>query len=117
MRRSGAITLSDRISPALTLACKPRRRGRFNVACLQAKNGGATLPDPRRFLTADCPKHRAVEGVDRCQALSDPAPQTRCKRPTSKPRFNYAHCRAAKIVVCCARAPNDRGLQGAGRQP
>jgi hypothetical protein len=57
-------------------------QGRYSVARLQAKHGDAKLPDLRRFLTIDCPKHKAVEGVDRRQALFDPPPETRRERPT-----------------------------------
>jgi hypothetical protein len=83
MPRSGAVTLSDVLDQTLTLVCKPcGRKGVFSVARLQAKHGDAKLPDLRRFLSKDCPKHLAVEGVDRCQALFDPTPETRRERPT-----------------------------------
>jgi hypothetical protein len=83
MPRAGAVTLSDVIDPTLTLACKRcARKGVYSVARLQAKHGDAKLPDLRRFLSNDCPKHKAVEGVDRCQALFDPVPETRREPPT-----------------------------------
>ena len=69
MPRSGAVTLSDLIDPTLTLVCKPcGRRGVYSVARLRAKHGDAKLPDLRRFLTNDCPKHQSVDVANRCQA-------------------------------------------------
>jgi hypothetical protein len=83
MSRSGAVTLSDVISPTLTLSCKAcARRGVYSVARLQAKHGDANLPDLRRFLSNDCPKHQSTDVTNRCQALFDPQPELRRERPT-----------------------------------
>jgi hypothetical protein len=75
MPRDGATTLSDVLSPTMTLACKAcGRQGRFNVARLLAKHGDANLPDLRRFLSNDCPRHRTSDFTKQCQALFDPQP-------------------------------------------
>jgi hypothetical protein len=81
--RGGTVTLSDVISPTLTLACKPcARKGVYSVARLQAKHGDAKLPDLRRFLSNDCPKHQSTDVANRCQALFDPPLETSRERPT-----------------------------------
>jgi hypothetical protein len=66
----------------LTLVCaQGNRRGHYGVARLFAKHGDARLTDLRRFLTADCTKHNDLQGMDRCQALFDPPPETRRDKP------------------------------------
>jgi len=83
MPRSGAVTLSDLMDPALTLVCaRCQRKGRYSVARLMSKHGDARLTDLRTFLTADCPQ-RARKSIDaQCQAVFDPPPETRRERPT-----------------------------------
>jgi hypothetical protein len=71
------------ISPTLTLACKAcARRGVYRFARLMAKHGDAKIPDLRRFLSADCPKHKLGATANQCQALFDPQPELRRERPT-----------------------------------
>ena len=83
MSRQGAVTLSDLISPTLTLVCNSSgRKGIYSVARPQAKHGDARLTDLRRFLTAGCSKHNDYQGMDRCKAMFDPPPETRRERPT-----------------------------------
>jgi hypothetical protein len=83
MPRSGAVTLSDVISPTMHLVCKAcNRRSVYSVKRLIAKHGDAKLPDLRRFLSNDCPKHQSTDVTNRCQALFDPQPELRRERPT-----------------------------------
>lgn len=73
MARGGATTLSDLVSPTLTLACTPcGRRGVYSVARLKTKHGDARLTDLRSFLTAGCPKHVTHENMSRCAASFEP---------------------------------------------
>jgi hypothetical protein len=75
--------LSEPRDVTLTLVCKPcARKGVYGVARLRAKRGDAKLPDLRRFLSYDCPKHQSVDVANRCQALFDPTSDTRRERPT-----------------------------------
>jgi len=81
MPRQGAVTLSDLIDPRLTLVCtRCERRGVYSVARLMAKHGDARLTDLRSFLTADCPKREMRSIHAQCEALFDPAPETRRER-------------------------------------
>jgi hypothetical protein len=83
MPRSGATTLSDVVDTTLTLACPPcGRKGVYSVARLMAKHGDAKIPDLRRFLSADCSKHKLGATANQCQALFDPQPELRRERPT-----------------------------------
>jgi hypothetical protein len=80
--RDGATTLSDLITPTLTLVCKPcDRNGVYNVKNLVAKHGDARSTDLRAFLTANCPKRGNYKRTDQCQAVYDPPPETRRERP------------------------------------
>jgi hypothetical protein len=83
MPRQGAVTLSDLISPTLTLNCEPcGRKGAYSVARLQAKHGDARLTDLRAFLTANCP-NRAKRSIHaQCRAVFDPPPETKRERST-----------------------------------
>jgi hypothetical protein len=81
--RQGAVTLSDLISPTLTIVCAEcDRRGQYSVARLIAKHGDARLTDLRIFLTANCPKRASFRPTDQCSAIFDPPPETRRERPT-----------------------------------
>jgi hypothetical protein len=90
MPRQGAVSLSDLISPTLTLVCgKCGRKGVYSVARLQAKH-----TDLRGFLTADYPE-RARKSIDaQCQAAFDPVPETRPK--SSRVRGNRSRRKAPK---------------------
>lgn len=82
MPRSGATTLSDVLSPTLTLACVAcHRRGVYSVARLRDKHGDPGLPDLRAFLSADCPKHVSHQNMDMCEARFDPPPEIRQEKP------------------------------------
>jgi hypothetical protein len=81
--RSGTVTLSDVISPTLTLVCALcDRRGVLSVGRLMAKHGDAKLPDLRAFLSADCAKNQSADFTNRCQGLFGPT-ELRRERPTS----------------------------------
>ena len=46
MPRDGALTLSDVLSPTLSIVCEPcNRRGRYNVARLVEEHGDAKLTE------------------------------------------------------------------------
>ena len=67
MARSGAITLSDVRETSLTVVCALCNRGGvYSVRRLEAKHGGAGLPDLLAFLSKDCPKRSSTSELDRC---------------------------------------------------
>ena len=69
MPRDGALTLSDVLSPTLSIACEPRnRRGRYSVARLVEEHGDAKLTELILTL-ANCPKARSASVYDRCRAV------------------------------------------------
>ena len=69
MPRDGALTLSDVLSPTLSIVCEPcKRRGRYSVARLVEEHGDAKLTDLLQTL-ADCPKARPADIYDRCRAV------------------------------------------------
>jgi len=69
MPRDGALTLSDVLSPTLSIVCEPcNRHGRSNVARLVEEHGDAKLTDLLQTL-ADCPKARSASIQDRCSAV------------------------------------------------
>jgi len=74
MPRDGALTLSDVLSPTLSIVCEPcKRRGRYSVAKLMVQHADATLPDLLVTL-ADSPKARSANIYDRCRAVYEKAP-------------------------------------------
>ena len=69
MPRDGALTLSDVLSPTLSIVCEPcNRRGRYNVARLVEEHGDAKLTDLLQTL-ASCPKTRSPSIHDRCKVV------------------------------------------------
>jgi hypothetical protein len=61
------MTLSDVRQPTLELICgQCGRKGRYNVATLQAKHGDAKLPELAAQI-ADCPKARNASFYERCK--------------------------------------------------
>ena len=69
MPRDGALTLSDVLSPTLSIVCEPcNRRGRYNVARLVEEHGDAKLTELLVTL-ANCPKARSPSVYDRCRAV------------------------------------------------
>ena len=70
MPRDGALTLSDVLSPTLSIVCEPcNRYRRYGVARLVEEHGDARLTDLLQTL-ADCPKARSASIHDRfCKAV------------------------------------------------
>jgi hypothetical protein len=69
MPRDGALTLSDVLSPTLSIVCEPcNRHGRYSVARLLEEHGDAKLTDLLQAL-ADCPKARSASIYDRCKVV------------------------------------------------
>jgi hypothetical protein len=69
MPRDGALVLSDRRQPTLSIVCEPcGRRGRLSVAKLMAEYGDAKLTDLLQEF-ADCQKARSASIHDRCKAV------------------------------------------------
>ena len=69
MPRDGALTLSDVLSPTLSIVCEPcNRRGRYNVARLVEEHGDAKLTDLLQTL-ASCPKTRSPSIHDQCKVV------------------------------------------------
>ena len=69
MPRDGALTLSDVLSPTLSIVCEPcNRRARYNVARLVEEHGGAKLTDLLQTL-ASCPKTRSASIHDQCKVV------------------------------------------------
>jgi hypothetical protein len=69
MPRDGALTLSDVLSPKLSIVCEPcSRHGRYSVARLVEEYGDAKLTDLLTTL-ADCPRARVASIYDRCRAV------------------------------------------------
>ena len=69
MPRDGALTLSDVLSPTLSIVCEPcNRRGRFSVARLVEEHGDAKLTELIVTLT-NCPKARSAIVDARCKAV------------------------------------------------
>ena len=67
MPRDGALTLSDVLSPTLSIVCEPcNRHGRYSVARLLEEHGDAKLTD---LLQTDCPKARSASIRDRCKVV------------------------------------------------
>jgi hypothetical protein len=69
MPRDGALTLSDVLSPTLSIVCEPcNRRGRYSVARLVEEHGDARLTDLLQTL-ANCPKAHSASIHDRCKVV------------------------------------------------
>jgi hypothetical protein len=69
MPRDGPLTLSDVLSPTLTIVCSPcSRLERYDVARLVEDHGDAKLTDLLQ-TRADCQKARAASIHDRCKAV------------------------------------------------
>jgi len=69
MPRDGALTLSDVLSPTLSIVCEPcNRHGRYSPARLVEEHGNAKLTDLLQTL-ADCQKARSAIIHDRCKAV------------------------------------------------
>ena len=69
MPRDGALTLSDVLSPTLSIVCEPcNRHGRYSVARLVEEHGDAKLTELIVTL-ADCQKGRSDSIHDRCKAV------------------------------------------------
>jgi hypothetical protein len=69
MPRDGALTLSDVLSPTLSIVCEPcNRHGRYSVARLVEEHGDAKLTELIVTL-ANRPKARSASGYDRCKAV------------------------------------------------
>ena len=67
--RDGALILSDLRGPKLTIVCEPcRRRGRYSVERLTAKDGDAKMTDLLTTL-ANCPRAKSASIYDRCRAV------------------------------------------------
>jgi hypothetical protein len=71
MPRDGALTLSDVLSPALSIVCEPcSRHGRYSLARLVEEHGDAELTDLLQTL-ASCPKTRSANIRDQCKVVYD----------------------------------------------
>jgi hypothetical protein len=69
MPRDGALTLSDVLSPTLSIVCEPcNRHGRYSVARLVEEHGDANLTELIVTLT-NCPKARSASIHERCKAV------------------------------------------------
>ena len=69
MPRDGALTLSDVLSPTLSIVCEPcNRHGRYSVARLVEEHGDAKLTELIVSLV-NCPKARSASVYDRCRAV------------------------------------------------
>jgi hypothetical protein len=69
MPPNGALTLSDVLSPTLSIVCEPcARRERYAVARLMDEHGDAKLTELLVTL-ANCPKARSASVYDRCRAV------------------------------------------------
>jgi hypothetical protein len=69
MPRDGALTLSDVLSPTLSIVCEPcNRHGRYSVARLLEEHGDAKLTELLVTL-ANCPKARSARMYERCNAV------------------------------------------------
>ena len=69
MPRDGALTLSEVLSPTLSIVCEPcNRRGRYSVARLVEEYGDAKLTDLLQTL-ASCPKTRSASIHDQCKVV------------------------------------------------
>jgi hypothetical protein len=68
MPRDGALTLSDVLSPALSIVCEPcNRRGRCSVARLVEEHGDAKLTELLVTL-ANCPRSHSLSIYDTVQS-------------------------------------------------
>jgi hypothetical protein len=69
MPRDGALTLSDVLSPTLSIVCEPcNRHGRYSLARLVEEHGDAKLTELIVTLV-NCPKARSASVYDRCWAV------------------------------------------------
>jgi len=69
MPRDGALTLSEVLSPTLSIVCEPcNRHGRYSVARLVEEHGDAKLTELIVTLT-NCPKARSASIHERCKAV------------------------------------------------
>ena len=69
MPRDGALTLSDVLSPTLSIVCEPcSRHGRYSVARLIEEYGDAKLTDLLQTL-ASCSKTRSPSIHDQCNVV------------------------------------------------
>jgi hypothetical protein len=69
MPRDGALTLSEVLSPTLSIVCEPcNRHGRYSVARLVEEHGDANLTELIVTLT-NCPKARSASIHERCKAV------------------------------------------------
>jgi hypothetical protein len=61
MPRDGALTLSDVLSPTLSIVCEPcNRHGRYSAARLVEEHGDAKLNRAARDPDENCPKARSA---------------------------------------------------------
>ena len=61
MPRDGALTLSDVLSPTLSIVCEPcNRHGRYSVARLLEEHGDAKLTDLLQARSLTAPKARSA---------------------------------------------------------
>ena len=68
MPRDGALTLSDVLSPALSIVCEPcNRRGRYSVARLVEEHDDAKLTELLVTL-ANCPRSHSLSIYDTVQS-------------------------------------------------
>ena len=69
MPRGGALTLSDVLSPTLSIVCEPcNRHGRYSAARLVEEHGDVKLTELLVTL-ANCPKARSASIYDRCKVV------------------------------------------------
>ena len=69
MPRDGALTLSDVLSPTLSIVCEPcNRHGRYSMGRLVEEHGNAKLTELLVTL-ANCPKARSASLYDRCKVV------------------------------------------------
>ena len=68
-REMAALTLSEVLSPTLSIVCEPcNRHGRYSVARLVEEHGDANLTELIVTLT-NCPKARSASIHERCKAV------------------------------------------------
>src|ERR1700722_11897009 len=80
MPRDGALTLSDVLSPTLSIVCEPcSRHGRYSVAGLGQEYGRAKLTQLLQTL-ASCPKTRSPSIHDQCKVVYEGSGQARRRR-------------------------------------
>jgi hypothetical protein len=69
MQRDGALTLSEVLSPTLSIVCEPcNPHGRYGVARLAEEHGDAKLTELLQTLDS-CPKTRSSSIHDQCKVV------------------------------------------------